>query len=255
MGGRETDQRSAQEKPIMATGVRYNSAGIKALFAAKKKRITAASFRPQVRAFASSVLSKCVTTTPARSQSLITKAQRKQYNARINYIPSIHHQSDPMLIVNDQAEHWLKFNGVWLNASKWKLSPAAWAAYQMLNAERERRMETSRGEFIAHRVQARFLYRRSWTQVASSLGISIAVSGVVIASKTRRQPPQNPPRAYGQWHGGKTVLSASVTNDFLNVETAYWPGDGKRIIDAALVSCRPAFEREIAREIERRLGV
>lgn len=236
------------------TGIRYNRSGIRALFEAKKKRISAASFRPQVRRYASDVLSKCVTTTPKRTLGLIRPAQRKQWKLRVNYIPSNHHESDPMLIVNDAGEHWLKHNAKWLHANKWTLRPDAWATYQMLLAERDRRMQTSREEFVEGRAQARFLYKKSWTQVARSLGVAIIAAGQILASRTRRKPPKSPPKAYGQWRGGKDVLSASIVNPFLEIKTAYWIGNGKQILAAAIARCRPKFEREIAREVERRLS-
>lgn len=108
-------------------------------------------------------------------------------------------------------------------------------------------METEEAAFIEHRAQARFLYKRSWYEVGQSVGIDVPCSQQVKDSRTRRKPPQNPPRGYAQRRGGKGVYSIVVYNPFLEEESAYKPFSGKAILAQAMQKHEAQFNEKIAK--------
>lgn len=218
-----------------------------------KESVRADAFRPELKLFAERTLTDCIRTTPIRDESKIQRAQEIQYKHRINYIPSVHELADPSLIVNDQGQEWIFYSGKWYNA-EWKLSADVFAAYEELNQERERRLETSQSEFIEERKQARFLYQKSWFQVAQSLGISIPVGSQIIISHSRHEPKKEPPKGYGQWRGGHQVLSIVVFNPFLDEETRYWIGNGKQILAQAVAKNRARFYKDVEDKTKRMIS-
>jgi hypothetical protein len=219
---------------------------------ALRARITASQFKPEVTRHASRVLSTCVKLTPVRSASLITRNQKKQYLNRINYIPSFHQLIDPTLIVNnDTGEFWLYVGGKWYNATWQNLPAQVQSALGELEAERDRRMNTSREEFVAFRVQARFLYQKSWTQVARSAGVSIEASGDVLKAVSRRTESQingeykaEQPKGYAQWRGGKDTLTIVVYNPFLEQPSQYKDFSGKDILAESIKINQPKLLQE-----------
>lgn len=218
-----------------------------------KRTMSASEFKPELATYAKRTLEDCVRTTPVRSEAIITKAQATQYDHRVNYIPSVHTLHNPTLIVNDTGEHWIYVNEKWYNG-EWHLPDEVYAAYQELLIERERRMQTSRSEFINERKQARFLYRRSWYQVAQSLGLALSVGAAIINSRTRKKPPKEPPKAYGQWRGGAKVLSVVIRNVFLDIRTKYWNGNGKQILAQAQAKNRAAFIKACSDKAKREIS-
>ncbi len=188
--------------------------------------------------------------TPVRDEGLIAAAQATQYRHRVNYIPSVHELADPSLIVNDAGQAWILYAGKWYNA-EWNLPIEVWAAYQDLNEERNRRLETSQSEFIEARKQARFLWQRSWWQVAQSLAITIGVMAEIIASKTRRKPPKEPPKGYGQWRGGGQIISIVIYNPFLEEEGEYKVSNGKQILAQATAQNKSRFYKDVNDKISR----
>ncbi len=239
----------------MATGLKIDTiTGVLGRRIAKLKQSTqASSFRPELERHVSRVLTDCIAMTPARPEAKITAAQRGQYKARINAIPSVHTLTDPALRVNDMGEEWIHANGKWYR-SDWHLPDEVYAAYQQLAEERARRMSTLESEFIANRLQARWLYQRSWWQVAKSLGIALSVAAQIIASHTRRKPAKEPPKGYGQWRGGKSVLSVVIRNPFLDAAGRYWNGNGQQILAQSTAKNLPRFQKEVNDKIKREIS-
>lgn len=226
-----------------------NDARWKTRLATLRTKVKAKAFEKPLRAFCRNVLNTCVTLTPERSFSVINRNQRKQYLNRINYIPSIQDQSDPMLIVDENGTHWLKCNGKWYNASGWRLPEEVSGVYGMLNQERERRMHVGELAFIGRRIQSRSLYKRSWLQAGDSINIPVNVSSDVRNSYSRHNPRKDPKRAYSQTRGGEQVLSIVVYNPFLQEESRYKPWTGKQIIDQSIARHEPEFFRSIGEEL------
>lgn len=219
-----------------------------------KRSVRADEFRPELARHTKRVLDDCVKATPVRNEALITRAQVKQYEHRINYIPSVHTLSDPSLIVNDQGQPWVYMGGKWYLATN-NMPPQVYGAYQQLNAERNRRIQTTQSDFVAQRKQARFLYQRSWWQVGQSLGLVVSVAAAVIASHTRRKPAKEPPKSYGQWRGGTKVLSVVIFNRFLDIVTKYWPsGNGKQILAQSNAKNLPRLRKECADKVKREIS-
>lgn len=215
------------------------------------KGVTADTFRPELQRYAKRTLETAVKLTPQRNLSLIKRAQQKQYESRINYIPSIHDLVDPTLIVRDDV-YWLYADGKWWPASYRNLPAEIDAVLQDLVQERERRMETSVSEFVNERAQARFLYRKSWWQVSTSIGTPISVASEMKDSHSRPYhiPSGEPPRAYGQWRGGKHVLSVVVYNPLLMRPTKYFRTiNGKQILAEASAANYPRFMGEVTAKL------
>lgn len=236
-------------------GFRIDVTNLRRKLARKERALTAESFRPELEKHATAVLNDAAASTPVRDLSTIQAAQNKQYDARINCIPSAHELIDPSLRVNsNNGQHWLFSGGKWYLASEWKLPPNQWAQYQALEQERNRRMQKPRGQFISERAQARFLYRKSWLQVGQSLGLRMRSTGQVANSHTRRKPPKEPPRGYGQWRGGRNVLSAVVYNPFLEIPSRYKQFSGRAILAAAQAKNAPRFLRATEAKMKRTLA-
>lgn len=237
------------------TGFRVKSPVLK-VFKDLGKSVRASQFEPDVLQFLKRSLTTAVQITPMRSLSVIRRNQRKQYQRRVNYIPSFHELTDPSLRVNDNGEEWLYRQGKWYRPDLWHLTNEVWSDYETLNRERERRMNKSESEFIDERAQSRFLFKKTWWEIGQSAGIDVACPAQVKTSFTRRKPPLNPPRGYAQKRGGKDVFSVVVRNPFLDQTSAgghtplstqqYKPFSGQQIINRAMDQHRPAFEKKVA---------
>jgi len=235
------------------TGLRINTEKLRKRLRAFADKSKAEDFRPELVRFASRTLADCIQATPVRALSVIEANQRKQYERRINYIPSYHELEDPSLIVNDQGEEWIYAFGKWYNA-QWNLKDEVWGAYMDLAQERARRMATLQSDFVNGRAQARFLFQRSWWQVAQSLGIALSVAAAIIDSRSRKKPAKAPSKAYGQWRGGKSALSIVIFNPFLSIAGKYWKGNGKSILDQATVKNRARFYKECSDKMKRSIA-
>lgn len=220
--------------------------------------LRAKAFEQDVKTFLKRSLTTAIQLTPARNLNTIRAAQKKQYARRINYIPSYHTLEDPTLIVKDDDTQWLYREGRWYRPDIWQLPDDVWNDYEVLNRERERRMETSQSEFIDMRGQSRFLFRKSWWEIGVSAGVSVACPAEVRNGTTRRRkPPLNPPKGYAQARGGKDVYSIVIRNPFLDETSSgghtplateqYKKFNGQEIIGRAMAQHRPAFEKEIAK--------
>lgn len=221
---------------------------------ALKQSCAASEFRPELERFTRDTLNDCITTTPIRSEALITANQRKQYKRRINFIPSAHELIDPSLRIDGTTgEPWIYFASKWYNGN-WHLPDEVYAAYMGLNDERERRLSTIETEFIAERKQARLLYQKSWTQVGNSLGLSVKSSASILASHSRHEPKKEPSRAHGQWRGGKTALSVVIMNPFLDQKGRYWKGNGKQILAQATAKNKPRFLKSVEDKVKRKIS-
>lgn len=234
-------------------GLRIDTSKMRRELDNKKAKIRADVFKPELKTYARKVLQSAMKATPTRNLAKITRAQTNQYAHRINYIPSFHELCDPSLIVKEDGSAWLYLNGVWYAASYRKLPDEAQAAYNELMSERERRMETPMEAFITGRAQARFLYRRSWYEVGMSIGIQMTATSNVKDSQSRRKPEEQPPQGYGQWRGGKRVLSIVIYNPFLETESKHKPFSGKAILASASSLHFAEFRGEIAAKMKRLL--
>jgi hypothetical protein len=238
----------------MSASLRFDVAKFRRIMAEKKKRVSAASFRPQMEKFVSRALAVAAANCPTRDLALIQAAQSKQYDNRANYIPSIHDDTaDPRLIVKEDVS-WLFSRGRWFRVPGQVMPDEDWANYAMLDAERNRRLETPKAAFIANRAQARFLYVQQFWLIARSLGVRAPIAGEAIASHSRRQPPKAPPRPNARWQGGKDVLAAVISAPFLSTATAYWQGNGLDILRDASAAERPAFVKAVRDEMIKRLS-
>jgi hypothetical protein len=220
------------------------------------KGVTASEFRPELARHAKRTLDTAARLTPQRNLSVIRRNQAFQYDNRTNYIPSIHELIDPTLIVKDDV-YWLYANGKWWAASYRELPDEISGILATLVDERERRLATSVSEFVAERAQARFLYRKSWWQVGRSIGVPVSVSSEVQQSHSRpyHDPASNPPQGYGQWRGGKHVLSVVIYNPLLQTPTKYFhEKSGKEILAEAAKINHPAFMGEIAAKLSKMMS-
>lgn len=203
-------------------------------------KVKAKAFEPELRAFAKSTLQTATVLTPARNLSVIRANQAKQYEHRINYIPSYHSEAEPTLIVRNDI-HWLHAFGQWYQANIWHLPDHVWSIYQQLLMERDRRMTTRQSSFINARAQARFLYKLSWYIVAQSIGIGLNISGDIRQARSRRKPPKTPPRGSAQLRGGQTTLSIMISNPFLEMPSEYKLFTGRAILRDSASRHAPSF--------------
>lgn len=234
------------------TGLRFPIATLKKRLVKFTGDTEASEFRPELARFATKTLNTCIVTTPVRNVATIRNNQRRQYEHRINYIPSVHTIRDPSLIVTDAGVHMLFHGGKWQRADGRRLSSSAWSHYQDLLNERNRRLaRIGEQSFIDERAQARFLYRKSWTQVAESLGLRVSSSAQVKSSRTRTRPAVEPRRGSGQWHGGKHVISISIQNPFLEQPSRYKDFSGKQILASAAAKHRAEFNREVRNKVRK----
>ena len=233
---------------MRATGFRLDMKGFKKKTDAIGK-ITAGDFRAELMEFVRKTLTTAARNTPARDYSIIRTNQLRQYDARVNFIPSSHELVDPSLRINGRT-HWLYYRGKWLNAKDWRISDDAFAAYSRLLIEHERRKQTAQATFIRERAQARFLYRRSWTEAADDLGVALNVAQSTRAARTRKRPAVNPPKASATLRGNSAHLRVQITNPFLQ-ETGkkYRQFFGSDIIAAAMTQHRGAYESALKRRM------
>ncbi len=216
-------------------------------------KIKANDFRPELSRHVSRTLKSAISLTPQRNLSVIRRNQAFQYDARVNYIPSVHELIDPTLIVKDEV-YWLYANGKWWAASYRELPDEIETILSNLMTERERREQTSVSEFVSERAQARFLYRKSWWQVAQSVGVPITVASEIQNAHSRpyHDPGTDPKRGYGQWRGGKHVLSVAIWNPLLSSPTKYFhEKSGKEILAQAAKLNYPAFMGEVSAKLNR----
>lgn len=230
------------------TGFRIDTTKARAKIARARGQLTADQFRPELADFSRKSLATAARITPVRDYATIRRNQSVQYNHRVNFIPSFHELIDPSLRINGNKHH-IYFGGKWYRA-EWKMPASAWSAYQALLGEHLRRKATARPEFIAGRAQARFLYRKSWGQVGASLGLSVPQSANVAGSHSRHEPPKEPPKGYGQWRGGKVVLSVVIYNPFLEEHSDYKDFTGKEIIQTAMQKHEAQFKRRFASKLK-----
>ncbi len=208
-------------------------------------------FKPELLEYSGKVLATCIEETPVRDEQLIEANQQSEYLARVNYIPSVHWMEDPRMIVNEGNVKLVSFGGKWYAPEFHHVPSEVWDAFTELDAERERRLALPMRDFIDGRKQARFLYQKSWWQVAQSIQLSIAVSSAIISSVTRRKPKQNPPNGYAQIRGGKEVISLVVYNPFLEQESRYKPFSGRSILSSASAKHKPEFDRKVHNKVRR----
>lgn len=228
--------------------------GFRIDFSRLKKKLQAKirleTFKPLLMDFVRKSLTTASKLTPSREYQLIKTAQNRQYNNRINTIPNYHVLQNPSLVVKGNI-HWVVWNGKWYNATAWKLPDEVWGMYQSLLTERQRRMQTSRQDFIANRAQARFLYKRSWTECGASIGLVIKVAANVQKSITRRKPAKDPDKGYAQIRGGKKILSVVIFNPFVQEQTAYWINDGAQYLQEAMQQHKSNFDAQVERQLKR----
>lgn len=219
-------------------------------------RVQASDFRPELMRHTRRVLATAIKETPLRNESVIRSAQGFQYDARVDYIPSVHELVDPSLVVKEDV-YWLYANGQWWAASYRELPDEINEILNELITERDRRLTTSVSSFVAERAQARFLYHKSWWQVSESVGAGLSVDSSISSAHSRpyHLPSGEPPRAYGQVRGGKHVLSVVVYNPFLDTPTKYWRKvSGKQILSAAEKTNHSQFIREVNQKMGRFLA-
>jgi hypothetical protein len=214
--------------------------------------LRADEFRDDVMDYTRKTLTTAVRETPVREYSVIRENQIAQYNLYVNFIPDCHRLIDPSLRINGR-QHWLFFRGKWYNASDWKLSPEAFDAYQSLLSEHNRRANIAKSTFIKNRAQARFLYRKTWTEAADSLGMQVTTTANVRNSVTRRKPKVFPPKSYGQTHGGGTAFSVTISTPFLTAKprSKYQTFDPADIMASAQAKHIRQFERTIKRKMRK----
>lgn len=109
----------------------------------------------------------------------------------------------------------------------------------------------SKQQFLASRAPARFLYRATWGQLARSIGLEIPESEGVKNAKTRRDPAENPPKAYGQLRGGLRVFTVAMFNPFLDIPSRYKKFTGKEIIRDAQKKHEDQFNRNLRKRMKR----
>ena len=215
---------------------------------AKIAAFKGAEFEPEVTNYARMSLTTAARMTPVREYATIKENQEWQWLARVNCIPSSHKLVHPSLRVNENGEHWVYFHGKWFNAAN-RMPADVYSAYVNLLEERTRRLSVGKMKFINARAQARFLYRKSWSQAAESLGISIPTSAGVRKAVTRRKPKQDPPRAFGRRFARNDSHTISVSNPFLEQESRYKPFSGKQIFREAAIKHQRTFMREVSRKL------
>lgn len=225
------------------TGFRVQAPILKAFDQIRK--ITANDFSPELNRFLKNSLQEAMRNTPVRDVSVINANQRKQYDRRLNYIPSYFDRQNTVLIFNDKNEQWMRMDGVWYRPDIWEIPENVYAVYQQLLSERMRRDEIGKQEFIKERAQARYLYKRSWYEIGQSAGVNVRASQSVIGSHSRHNPPKAPPKGYVRRVGGKDTLSIIVYNPFLEQQSRYKFFTGKQLIDTAMRFHRPKFLSDV----------
>lgn len=211
-------------------------------------KIRADQFSPELMRFLQKVLAEAYRNTPVREAALINRNQRGQYKRRLNYIPSYFDRTNTTLIFDDETnQQWLRVDGKWYRPDIWHLPDNVYEIYQGLLAERMRRdlEPSSQTEFIRERAQARFLYKRSWKEIADSAGVPLRVSQSVANAHSRHNPPKRPPRGYVRKVGGKNSLSVIVYNPLLEQQSRYKVFSGTDLINSAIRNNQPKFRRDL----------
>lgn len=214
--------------------------------------LRADEFRYDVMEYTRKTLNTAQKFTPVRDYSTIRDNQSRQYDFYVNCIPDSHRIVDPSLRIKGR-QHWLFFRGKWLNASDWRLSADAFNAYQGLLAQHQRRKQTTRANFIKGRAQSRYLYRKTWSESAASLGLELSTTSATRNAMTRKNPPKAPPKSYGQTHGGGTAFSVTVSTPFLTQtpRSKYQNFEAADVIRAAQSEHIDEFKRRINRRLKR----
>lgn len=226
------------------TGFRVQAPILKAFD--QMRKITANDFSPELNRFLKNSLQEAMRNTPVRDVALINKNQRKQYDRRLNYIPSYFDRQNTVLIFNDKNEQWMRMDGVWYRPDIWEIPENVYAVYQQLLSERMRRDEVGKQEFIKERAQARYLPKRSWWEIGQSAGVNVRASQSVIASHSRHNPPKAPPKGYVRRVGGKNTFSIVVYNPFLEQQSRYKFVSGKQLIENAMNANRPRYKSDLS---------
>ncbi len=238
---------------MKASGLRLPVDRIRKRLQKLRESCKASEFKTELDEFTTRTLKDAMNHTPVRRPSLITRAQKKQYDHRVNYIPTFHELTDPALRVRDGVV-WLHFGGKWYRPDIHRIPAPAWSAFQELMSERQRRMQMSESDFIAYRIQARFLYRKTWWQIGLSLRLAVLASAGSQDAVTRRRPAEIPPKGYGVARGGKHVISYAIYNPFLaqqNAESRYAQFSAEDILQSAAARNRPAFIRRVENHVRR----
>ncbi len=209
------------------------------------RKIRADDFEPELKRLLKNALQDAMRNTPVRDLTLINKNQKKQYDRRLNYIPSYFDREHSVLIFNEDNEQWLRVDNKWYRPDIWDLPDDVYQIYEGLLAERMRRDEAPKQEWIKERSQARFLYKRSWYEIGQSAGVNVRASQSVIASHSRHNPPKRPPRGYVRRVGGKNTLSIIVYNPFLEQQSRYKQFSGQQLIDNAMTFHRQRFNKDV----------
>lgn len=239
----------------MKSGLRLPVDKIRKRLAKLRQSCEAREFKQELDDYTTKTLKDSMNATPVRRPSIITAAQKVQYQHRINAIPSFHEVTDPCLRIKEDGTQFLFFGGKWYRPDIHKLPSAAWGAYQELFAERQRRIGLSESDFIAYRAQARFLYRKSWWQIGLSLNLPVLASANVQDSVTRtRNPVELPPKGYGQARGGNQVISYAIYNPFLELPSKYITFDAQEILRNAAQKNKPAFVRAVQNSVRRKIA-
>jgi hypothetical protein len=230
------------------TGFKINDTKAKERFAKLLASVDSSNFEPELREYLRRSLKTAMQNTPTRSLSLIQSNQREQYRYRTRYIPSVHHEDDPRLIIGDDGQQYLFCGGKWYMPLKWKLPDEVWAQYAPLEAELRRRLETRQSPFIKERAQARYLYRRTWWEIGQSVGMDIDATQGVLIAHSRHNPIKPPPKGYAQLRGGKGQLSFVIYNPLLGIASKYIDFDPAGILEQAASKHRSNFRNALGRK-------
>jgi hypothetical protein len=112
--------------------------------------------------------------------------------------------------------------------------------------------DITRRQWLADRAPARFLFQLQWVQVGYSLGVNVTASAAVLSATTRNHNEPDIPQGRGQWHGGQTKLTASISVPFLDApERKYKPFTGQGILAPIMAAQFPVFNRACARKMKR----
>jgi hypothetical protein len=110
----------------------------------------------------------------------------------------------------------------------------------------------TKAQFLADRAPARFLFQLQWVQVGHSLGVNVTASAAVLSAVTRNHDEPDIPQGRGQWHGGQTKLTASISVPFLDEpERKYKPFTGQGILTPIMAAQFPVFNRACERKMKR----
>ena len=110
----------------------------------------------------------------------------------------------------------------------------------------------TKGQFLADRAPARFLFQLQWVQVGYSLGINVTASAAVLAATTRNHDEPEIQRGYGQWHGGETKFTASISVPWLDEpKRKYKDFTGQGILLPIMNAQFPVFNRACERKMKR----